>query len=256
MKLKILTLNCAKGYVAGLHDFLGKTFQKNEYDFVLLQEFHSRNVEWFKSNIENYKIIRIFDKELNMESELAIAYRKDFILKESKLYFFTDFLKSNLNRPEFGFLLGNFKTPQGGLIIGTIHSSALFYFNVRSREAKFAKKCLLDFNPASLPLVFGGDFNSALPGEKTRNNRIFMPEFVDLTDGSGVTVNSRYVEPAPGWWLNHISAFFAKFGLGISIKVDHVFIDKKTAKTHTSSCKVFPDRISDHSAMEILLSTI
>ena len=200
MKLKVLTLNCAKGYVAGLHDFLEKILQKNDYDFVLLQEFHSRNLKWFKSNIENYKILRVFDKKVNMESELAIVYRKDFILKESKLYLFTDFLKSNLKRPEFGFLLGNFKIPQGELIVGSIHCSAVLHFNVRSREAKLAKKCLLDFNPASLPLILGGDFNSGLPGEKTRNNKIFMPEFVNLTNSSGVTVDSRYVEPAPGWW--------------------------------------------------------
>ena len=107
-----------------------------------------------------------------------------------------------------------------------------------------------------MPLILGGDFNSGLPGEKTRNNKIFMPEFVNLTNSSGVTVDSRYVEPAPGWWWNKISVFFAKFGLGICMKVDHIFIDKKTAGTHTSSCKVFPDRISDHFAMEISLSPL
>jgi len=256
MKLKVLTLNCGKGYVAGLYDFLEKTLQKNEYDFVLLQEFSSSNAEWFKSNIENYKILRVFDKEINMESELAIVYRKDFILKESQLYLFNHFLKANLKRPEFGFLLGKFKIPQSELIIGSIHSSAVLYFNARSREAKFAKKCLLDFNPDSLPIIFGGDFNSGLPGEKTRNNKIFRPDFINLTINSGVTVNSRYVEPRPGWWLNVISVFFAKFGLGICMDVDHIFVDKKTAKTHASSCKVFPDRISDHSAMEVSLSTV
>jgi endonuclease/exonuclease/phosphatase family metal-dependent hydrolase len=221
--------------------------------FILLQELSQANYNWFKSKVNNYEILRAFNREVGVESELALAYRKNFTLKESKFYSFFKFLKWNFKRAEMGLLAGRFQVPAGEVIITSVHLNPALSFIVRRDEAKFIKKCLLDFNIDSLPVIFGGDFNSGLPEEKARNNRIFAPEFINLTDNSGATVDSRYVEPGPGLLLNNISVFLAKFGFHLRMKVDHIYADQETAKNDFSFCKVFPDRVSDHSAMEVIL---
>ncbi len=261
--MKILTFNCGTvkdpeaplyglSYVAGLNDFLINLFQEARYDFILLQEFHTNTYLELEPRLENYKILRAFDTEGNIDSQLAIAYRKNFILKENKFYSFSGFKKFNVKWPGiFGLLLGTFQTPKGDMIAGSLHLNPLLHFLTRKREVQYSKKCLLACNTRKLPVIFGGDFNSALPGEKNSNNTIFVPEFVNVTLDSGPTVDSRYVEPVV--FINKAAALLKKFGLKICMKVDHVYADNKSAKMHAHSCKVLNDRVSDHSPVEVIL---
>lgn len=241
--------------MAGLNDFLTKVFGEQDYDFILLQEFHSHIFTELNPTLDNYEILRMFDDIGNTESELAIVYRKNFLLQENKFYSFTGFSKWNSKWPGiFGLLVGKFQTPTGGLVVGTVHLSPLFYFTERKKEARFLKKCLIEFNPDDIPVVFGGDFNSGLPGEKISNNNIFAPEFTNASIGSGPTVDSGYVEPVV--LVNKIAVFLAKWGLHIRLKVDHIYADTKTGADNVFYCRVLKDRVSDHSPMEVILTSV
>src|SRR4051812_18415809 len=119
MKLKILTLNCQTikdaqnygrgSYVGGLNDFLINVLAEQYYDIILLQEFHHHVSDELLPHFGNYQILRMFDAEMNKESEIAIIYRNSFVLNESKFYSFTSFKKWNLKWPGvLGFLMGKF----------------------------------------------------------------------------------------------------------------------------------------------------
>ncbi len=260
MKLQILTLNCGTkksavdygqgSYVGGLNDFLINVLAEKYYDFILLQEFHSHASDELGSNSGDYKILRMFDIEMNAKSEIAIIYRKNFILKASEFYSFANFKKWNLQWPGvLGFLMGKFQTPEGELIVGSIHLNPLFHFIVRKEESRFVKKCLIEFNFDKLPVIFGGDFNTILPGEKVYHNNIFAPEFVNITMKSGPTVDSRYIEPVI--LSTKFTSLLGKLGIHSRTKVDHIYVDNKTALENIISCKVLSDRVSDHSPMEV-----
>jgi hypothetical protein len=264
MDLKILTLNCGtkkgqdygKGsYVGGLGDFLTDLFANGYYDFLLLQEFNSLTSDELSSRMGSYKILRAFDYEMNADSEIAIIYRKSFILKKSNFYSFASFKKWNLQWPgALGFLLGKFQTPSDDIIIGAIHLNPLLHFITRGKQLRFAKRCLLKFNTHNCPSFLGGDFNSGLIGEKLYHNSILNPEFVNVTMDSGPTVDSRYIEPVV--WEAMFSVLLAKLGIHICMKVDHIYANNKTAMENAISCKVLKNRVSDHSPVEVIIKDI
>jgi endonuclease/exonuclease/phosphatase family metal-dependent hydrolase len=265
MELKILTLNCGTkkeannygrgSYVGGLNDFLAGLFASGYYDFLLLQEFNRHTSDELSSKLGNYKLLRMFDNEMNADSEVAIIYRSNFVLGESRFYSFASSKKWNLKWPGvLGFLLGKFQTPAGDLIIGSIHLNPLLHFITRQKQARFLKDRLREFNTHDLPVIFGGDFNSGLVGEKPLHKSILRPEFENVTETSGPTVDSRYIEPVV--WQASLSVFLAKLGIGIRMKVDHIYADRKTAGENIVFCKVLGDRVSDHSAVEVVLTSV
>ncbi len=257
MTLKVLTINCNKAYVSGLEDFLNRIFAEGKYDFILLQELRSRKLPSFDPLMTNilgsYTLIRAFNDKVNSWSEIGLVYRKDFKLEESKFYPFPPFTKYlGISLPEFGLLIGTFITPEGAVTVGSVHMHSDFNFLTRKREARFIKRILLNDKYSDMPIIFGGDFNNGLPGEKLLHDKIFKPEFVNTTKHSGPTVDSKYLEPS-----NPINTFIIQilkfFKIRLRMKVDHIYADSKTADTHTIKCIVLPDRISDHSPLEVIL---
>ena len=100
--------------------------------------------------------------------------------------------------------------------------------------------------------LFAGDCNFVLPGELSSADRITSPTFVRVSRELGATLDSRYTELAP----NPISTavvFLARFGIGIRLRADNVFASQPLAKSARISCHVLPDRVSDHSPVEIIL---
>ena len=252
MNLRILTLNCGKAYNPKLFGFLAKIFEEARYDVILLQELPAQSISSTKPHLGNYGIVRAFDAEMNVESELAIAYRDIFTLEEKQFYSFARFKRWNWDWPgTLGMLMAKFQTPQGKLTISSVHLNPLLHVMTRKREAIFFKKRLLEFNSGNAPVIFGGDFNSGLPGEKTRNNSILAPEFQNLTISSGPTVDSRHIQPLI--LIARICIFLGKLGIHLRMKVDHIYADKKTAEENVSSCRVLHNRVSDHSPVEVIL---
>jgi endonuclease/exonuclease/phosphatase family metal-dependent hydrolase len=48
-----------------------------------------------------------------------------------------------------------------------------------------------------------------------------------------------------------IGGILAKCGINIKFKTDRIYVDKNTAKNSTLSVKVLPNRVSDHSPIEL-----
>lgn len=262
MDLRILTLNCGTKkesgsygaeHIGGLKDLLTGLLAGRRYDFILLQEYHEHFSGRLAPGLQDYQILTMPDEEAGVGSELAILYRKSFTLKEGRFHSFAGFRKKfNSRWPGiFGLLLGRFQTPAGEWVVGSTHLNPLLHFATRKKEVRFVKKCLLQFAGSGIPLILGGDFNSGLPGEKARNDAILAPEFVNATAGSGPTVDSRYVEPVI--WPNKLAVSLGRLGIVLRMKVDHIYIDRKTAMGHDIACKVLPDRVSDHSPVEVSL---
>jgi endonuclease/exonuclease/phosphatase family metal-dependent hydrolase len=135
--------------------------------------------------------------------------------------------------------------------VGSAHLNPVFHVVTRTREARFLKERLIEFNVAKLPVVFGGDFNTLLLGEKMWHNHIFAPEFVNATTQSGPTVDSAYIEPVI--FSTKCTACLATLGIHFRTKVDHIYFDSDTAKATLVSCKVLGERVSDHSPVEVVI---
>ena len=102
--------------------------------------------------------------------------------------------------------------------------------------------------------LFGGDFNFGLPGELSGSTALLAPDFVCATKDVGPTLNSRYTEYHPT--LTNIPSFvLGKVGIGISLKADHMFVDRKTAKRSKIKTQILKDRVSDHSPVEMILDS-
>jgi endonuclease/exonuclease/phosphatase family metal-dependent hydrolase len=120
-------------------------------------------------------------------------------------------------------------------------------------QSKLAKNLLLNVVPIST--IFAGDFNTGFPNEIVKIAETFAPQFTWITKDLGPTLDSRYSENL-AHLPNRIAAFLSIFNIGILLRTDHVFVDKQTVENHTINCSLLPDRVSDHSPMEIIINSI
>lgn len=249
--MKILSLNTQKAFQPALPSFLKRTLDGGLYDFILLQEASERVLPLVR-DVGAYRLLEAFDEVFSAPSHLSIVYRDTFELKSSSLDSFGHMHPSpRLRHPGFGILLGTFGTPQGDIKAGTVHLHSGLRPTVRAREVQALKERVLKERADSIPLVFGGDFNLGLPGEVIHACGLLSPDFVATTRYLGPTLNSRYSEPHPNI-VNTSAVFLAKFGIGFNLKTDHLFVDTETAKR--SRARVLPDRVSDHSPIELAIS--
>ncbi len=250
--MKLLTFNCQKDYTSRVLGFIVETLRSGTYDFILFQELTSNVYEKIIPGISNYKFLRAMNMSTGSWSDLAIAYRDTFELADSKFFDFTIVAKEQISRPSYGLLIGAFKSSRGMQSVGTLHMNPGLNPGLRKKEGRFVKKCLLDYMQVSgSPLVFGGDFNSGLPWENKRNERIFLPEFVNCASSSGPTCDSRYVEPTN--FLNKLARALAVIGIHFRMKVDHFYVDRATLKQSSITCAVLPNIVSDHRPLEIVM---
>ena len=259
MHLKILSLNCEKGYIVSITKFLADIFAGERYDFVLLQELGARQSPPFDPSLtailDNYSLLTAFNEEVGAKSELGLAYRKSFSVEESTFVPFSPFQWFDRLLPEFGLLAGTFRTPEGRVRIGTFHAHPSVYFSARTREreVKLAKRELLAHGDENLAIIFGGDFNNGVIGEKRRSRKALSPEFVNVTNDMGPTADTRYLEPTTR--INALAHAATKLtGFHLLATIDHIYADSKTATTHKFECRILADRVSDHSPLEVILS--
>lgn len=250
--MKILSLNCQKGYQPGLGAFLKRTLEDGDYDFILLQEF-AKEVPNYVRGVGSYKLLEAHNEEMGEPSHLAIACRDIFELIHSNFKAFARMHPlAYLQHPGFGLLAADFDVGDSVVRLGNIHQHSGIRQSVRTTESKEIKRLLLE-SPDTMPTIFGGDFNLGFLGELSRTTRIFSPEFVCITAEHGPTLDSRYTEYHPVI-TNQIATALAKVNLGIKLKADHVFVDTKTAANSKIECRILPDRVSDHSPVEVVIS--
>lgn len=250
MKLNILILNCQMGMQAGLGKFLERAFAGGQYDFLLLQE----TTEEILSPLRGmpYRFLEAFNPDMGSRNQLTIAYRDSFTFREDFFLSFSrlhDDLVAEHGHPAFGFLCGRFEVHGKTLVMGSLHLRTGMYASVRSREMAHVKKEVLRFAGED-PFIFGGDCNFGVPGERRANIRRLAPEISCITPDIGGTLDSRYSEYADHLPYK-ISRVLAQFGIGIKLRADNAFSDAATARNSKISYRILPDRVSDHSPIEL-----
>ncbi len=251
MNLKILSLNCQWAYNREVKNFLRKILETGFYDFLLLQEANP-DVLTATREAKDYEQLGAFNEGNQKQSWICILYKKNFILKQTSFVSFSGMSAEYSEYPQLGFLMGAFKCNGETMTLGSVHLHPSYHFRLRALDIKLVKKHILINADSKTPIIFGGDFNTGFPLEGRRMRKILSPEFFDGTEKNGPTLNSRYTEHGTHF-VSRAGNVLASAGIGISFRTDKIFIDRKTAGQHRVATRVFPDRISDHSPVELIL---
>ena len=249
--MKILDLNCQKAYNPNLKNFLSQVIASAEYDFILLQEADEKVLPMIESS-GLYQSLGAINPDNKVQSHLRILYRNNCRLESSDFLSFAKMNRLFALRGEPGFLFGVFYLGSQKIVIGSAHLHPGLSFGIRAREMKMVKARLLTYFSKGLPIIFGGDFNLGFPWECTYARKVFIPEFSDATINIGVTLNSLYTEKG-NRIDSKIGNLLAKFGIGVKFKTDRIFTDNRTAKQSKITARVLPNRVSDHSPVELIL---
>lgn len=247
--LKILTLNCQRGCQSNIRDFFEKILKEEEYSFLLLQEMDSKMEQIIKDISSSYKTLNTFDINLNKNSEVCILYKNNYELKESFFHSFAKF--DNKRNPHgWGFIGGVFNIDGLNVVICSLHLTSGLKSSIRIAEIKIIKEKIYKYLGQNAQIIIAGDFNSGVPGEISKTEKILSPELVRINKNLGPTLDSRYTEASKNI-TNQIATFLAKFNIGIKLKTDHCYISKSTIKNQNFFCTILPYRISDHASIEI-----
>ena len=251
--LKILTLNCQKGIQPAFKTFFIKILLDCTYDIILLQESNITVLSIFKETESNYKILNLFDIKLGENSQQCIIYKSNYILNEDYLISFAKYNKK-MQPYSWGLLVGVFNLGNLNLVIGSVHLHPGLNMNLRIKELKIIKNNLLKYLNKNNIIILGGDFNSGLLNEISKNEKLLIPEFNFTSKNIGYTLNSRYTEIAP-YFLNRISYIITKFGLSFKFQTDNFFIDSNSLlKIKKITCSKLIRQVSDHSPVELILT--
>jgi endonuclease/exonuclease/phosphatase family metal-dependent hydrolase len=151
-------------------------------------------------------------------------------------------------------MLARFTRGDETYVVASLHLHSGLLVRTRRKEIGFIKSHIERYahaTPEAL-VVFGGDFNDGAPWEKKTVASILASEYKNVTTSIRYTLNSLYSEPA-GNGINEISWLLARFGIGMSIKVDHIYTNAQTALTKAITCRTLPLRVSDHSPIEVII---
>jgi len=249
--MKFLNLNCQHGLQRELKDFLHCSLNTKAYDFLILQEVNDRVLTFLRD--DEYQLIRAFNEETERDTELCIVYQRTYNLRKIGFKSFSSMRQDPVygyKHPCMGLLWADFEIENKLFRVATIHLHSGIDRHVRIAESRLAKKLLL--NEIPVVTILAGDFNAGLPFERIRLAQTLSPEFTWMTKNLNPTLNSRYSENV-AHLPNRIAALFNFFNLGIKLRTDHIFVDHQTAVTNTVECSILPDRVSDHSPVEITL---
>lgn len=248
--LNILSLNCQKGYHQDLENFLAVILNSNFYDFLLLQEADEKVLTMIQDR-GSYKLLRAVNPDIGKHSHLGIMYRDNFKLNKTYFVSFSKMNKMFALRGEPGFLIGIFDCRGQKLVLGSMHLHPSFPFHLRMREMALIKNKLLSLNK-TIPVIFGGDCNLGFPWEGWYIKKIFSPEFKDASAGLTPTLNSKYTEKGTHL-AGKIGNLLAVCGIHLNFHTDKIFVDQKISQQIKLTPRVLPDRVSDHSPVELML---
>jgi hypothetical protein len=254
MELRVLSLNCQRGYQPGLEDFLHKTLGSENYDFLLLQEF-AKEVPSFVQGFGSYELLRMPNTDVGELSQTCILYRKQYEILDRNFIPFAKMRRDpvmGFKHATFGSLLARFTIGESSVVVGSTHLHSGMDRKVRARQVEKIKSQVLSLTRAGDHVIFGGDCNFGLPGERVRAEHVLAPEFICATSRLGPTLDGRYSENVPHL-PNRVARVLGFFGIKTPLWTDQVFADAKTVASHEIYCRVLPERVSDHSPVEITL---
>lgn len=253
--MRFLSLNCQRGYQPNLKSFLQRTLAAKVYDFILLQEF-AEAVPSFVRGVELYTILEIYDKQVKEVAQTCIIYKDTYQLLEKSYAPFTRMHRDPAVRCKHltcGSLLARFRNGHESFLLGSVHLHSGIATKVRQLQVDSVKNQVTSLARSGDVVVFGGDCNFGLPGELGKAEQILSPQFSCVTKGIGPTLDGRYSENVPHL-PNRVAALLGWIGIPTLLSTDHLFVDVQTADAYTLQSRVLPDRVSDHSPIELTLN--
>ncbi|MBP6975086.1 MAG: endonuclease/exonuclease/phosphatase family protein [Candidatus Pacebacteria bacterium] len=251
--MKVLSLNCQRGYTEGLEVFLRNTIGGGECDFLLLQEFFGPAVS-FVEKIQPYKLLQVLNQDVDQLTQTVIIYRNAYHLTEQNyLPFPKDYPDPvmGIEHSTFGSLLARFETDAGQFLMGSVHLHSGMNFKVRANQIERVKEQAVAFSRPDDVTVFGGDCNFGFPWERYSAENILRPHFVCATRNNGATLDGRYSEDVPHL-PNRIAATLGRLGIAARLSTDHIFVNVNSNNLMDFKTRVLPDRVSDHSPVELV----
>ena len=249
-QLSILSLNCQHGRQPGLKAFLDRIRSEKKYDFVLLQEVN-RSVAAMIPDDDAYAILRFPSHLEDIRGSVTVMYRRDYT-PEAMEYFSFDKLLGRKFSTHYGLAVATFYGPKGQYTVGSLHMNAGLRWDPRKKEAYFLRELFQERSDLiDGSIILGGDFNNGYPWEDGMADRIFAPLLTNVTTGIEGTLDSLYSEPV-GNFVNDVSWLLSHIGIHVTVKVDHIFCDPKLSDLKRSVRKL-PDRVSDHSPVEVII---
>jgi endonuclease/exonuclease/phosphatase (EEP) superfamily protein YafD len=122
---------------------------------------------------------------------------------------------------------------------------------VRAKQVEKIKEQTIRNSQPDDITIFGGDCNFGFPGERSRAEKILAPQFVCATSAIGPTLDGRYSENVPHL-PNRIAKLLSFFGIATKLCTDHFFVNSGDKRTENLKVRVLPDRVSDHSPLELV----
>ena len=241
--MRILSLNCQKGYRSEIVTFFATVCAEETYNFLLLQECTEDLIETLQPVLGKYSLVTASHPETHKQSLLVIVYKSTWRLLVHELIPMPN-LHPRIIQPEtFGILTAVFEKDDAHIRVGSTHLHPGFRSSVRRAGMQYIKSALL--LPADVPTIFGGDCNFGLFGERKNARRILAPEFVPVSYWLPPTLDSRYSEPHPNI-INSTAVWLAKYGISVKLHTDNFFVSRTLTETAKITCDVLPDRVSDH----------
>ncbi|MCH2188732.1 hypothetical protein MK079_02810 [Candidatus Gracilibacteria bacterium] len=254
MKLKILSLNCQKNHQSGLGNFLTSLLIHETYDIFLLQEASGEVLNIF-SSFGKYIPITYFDAKGKLCLTNIVYNSKKLQLKE-KYYepILVDIfsLHEELSGVQsYGINMGIFEYNKKQLNISSVHLPS--GFRSRYRYSGFLKILQKIKKHTKQICFFGGDMNIVYRWESKKILSFSGDNYSCTTQGLGYTLDSYYTENHLDFLWVKMNNFFRRFGLSKKFKTDHIFIDTSSHNRYHISTRILPDRVSDHSPIEVIL---
>lgn len=250
MNLKVLTLNCQKGHQKSLMAFLHEKLERQEYDFLLLQEANSRILSELIGH-NDYSLISasVFPPMADYVM-LAIIYKNNYRLNRSEV---VKNPTKNIFFRNIG-LIGKFETEDHkNLVVATTHQVASLNKKLRSKSLKVFKDKILNFSDNDSAVIFGGDFNCINKGEIGEINGLMLPELTNTRKDERPTYDSRLIEIH-----NHGSLAIRLVsyipGLRKYLSLDHFYVDFQTSDRSTIQTDILDLLLSDHKAVELTIA--
>ncbi len=250
--MKVLSLNCQKGFNKNLEPFMQETLARGEYDFLLLQEFTEPVYVMIEPHLAGYRALRVKQEEEGEHSHLAILYKGAIALEAEHLAPMPNLHPRIIRPTAFGILTGTFVFEGTQLRLGSVHLHPGLRPGVRRAGLDYVKHALTE-EDSEVPTIFGGDCNFGYSRERKKGEQLLAPEFILVSGGLEPTLDSRYTEPLFNI-MNGAAAALSKRNIGVRLSTDHFFVSAALAESAEIACRVLPDRVSDHSPVELVIA--
>ncbi|MDP2651126.1 MAG: hypothetical protein Q8O98_00895 [bacterium] len=189
--MKILTLNCQRGYrKEKLAEYLSRQLQQGKYDYILLQELDEETVKIF--NNTQYSITAL-DADMVSSSSVGIAWKEDSNVEN---IFRIPFEKEVTPLHTYSF--GVVALQDGDKIIASIHMPA-YFLNFHNRFKYLIKTFnFLDEHVPGKQTIIGGDWNSIMPFERKYLEQAVSKQY-KLYAPTEFTYDPSLIEPGLFW---------------------------------------------------------